>query len=398
MAHPDNPPDLNKLPQSWEQRVGYGLLLSLAYIISAKLGLSLATVANNVTLIWPPTGLALFALLLFGVGLWPWIFLGAFVTNITTDLTFGTAAAIAMGNTLEALAGFYLLRMVQFQIELNRVRDVVYLITLAAGFSTMVSASVGTAALVLSDTVPWANVSLVWLNWWMGDAMGNLVFASILLAWSQKVRFEWKPRRMLEILILGASLAGVTHLVFSGYFSDSGQPLPLAFVPYPLLIWAALRFEMRSATSVTMILGAISLYNIIVGNSLFGSAGAFESMLLLWLYINVSAITGMVLAASVSERRRVEDELRHLAQHDPLTGLPSRAVLGDRIEQAILQAERNQCQVAILFVDVDRFKVINDTLGHSTGDSFVIQVAQRLRAALACSGSRQGYRHPARGR
>lgn len=148
MTHPDNPTDQIKSPQSWQQRGGYGLLLSLAYVISAKLGLSLATVANNVTLIWPPTGLALFALLVFGVRLWPWIFLGAFVTNATTDLTFGPAAAIALGNTLEALAGFYLLRAVQFRIGLNRVRDVVYLVTLAAGLSTMLSASVGTTTLI----------------------------------------------------------------------------------------------------------------------------------------------------------------------------------------------------------------------------------------------------------
>ena len=379
-------------PYSVWQSVGYGLLLSLAYFSSAKLGLSLATVANNVTLVWPPTGLALFALLVFGVRLWPWVFVGAFITNYTTGLSVAPAAAIAAGNAMEALAGFYLLRIVHFDPALNRVRDVVYLVTLAAGLSTMVSASVGATALVLSHTIPWTNFTLVWLNWWMGDAMGNLVFASFLLAWSKKWHLHWHPVKIVEVSALVLGLIGVTHLALSGYLSPSGKPLPLAFVPFPLLIWAALRFEMRGATGATLIVGTVSLFNIIHGNSLFGSAGVFESMLLLWLYINVSAITGMALAASVSERRYAENQLRHLAQHDALTGLPSRAVLGDRIKQAILSADRLHCQVAVLFVDVDRFKVINDTLGHSAGDDFVIQVAERLSKSVRAKDTvtRQG--------
>lgn len=382
MAQSNPSSGLIQRPQHWQQHVAYGLLLSLAYFVSAKLGLSLATVANNVTLIWPPTGLALFALLAFGVRLWPWVFLGAFVTNYTTDLSISPSIAIAAGNTLEALAAVYLLRSVQFQLHLGRVRDVVYLVLLAAGLSTMVSASVGTATLVMAQIIHWENVVLVWLNWWMGDAMGNLVFASFLLAWFQADRLQWPSRRILEASALGLSLIGVTHLALSGQFSYAGQPLPLAFIPFPILVWAALRFEMRGATGATCIVGAVALYHIIHGNSLFGSAGRFESMLLLWLYINVSAITGMALAASVSERRRAEGQLRHLAQHDPLTGLPSRAALGDRIEQAVLHADRNHRQAAILFVDIDRFKVINDTLGHSAGDAFIIQVAQRLRASV----------------
>ena len=392
MPQPISTAGLALIPHNGWQSVGFGLLLSLAYLISAKLGLSLATVANNVTLVWPPTGLALFALLVFGVRLWPWVFVGAFITNYTTGLSVAPAAAIAAGNALEALAGFYLLRAVHFDIALNRVRDVVYLVTLAAGLSTMVSASVGATALALSGTIPWTSFSLVWLNWWMGDAMGNLVFASFLLAWSQKTCFTLRPAKIVEVMLLILGLISVAHLALSGHLAHSGKPLPLAFVTFPLLIWAALRFEMRGATGATLIVGAVSLFNIIQGDSLFGSAGVFESMLLLWLYINVCAITGMALAASVSERRHAENRLRHLAQHDALTGLPSRAVLGDRIEQAILSADRHHHQVAVLFVDVDRFKVINDTLGHSAGDDFVIQVAERLRKSVRAKDTvtRQG--------
>ena len=126
----------------------------------------------------------------------------------------------------------------------------------------------------------------------------------------------------------------------------------------------------------------MAFVNILQGVGLFSQGIPFESLLLLWLYTNVLAVTSMVLAAAVAERRTAEENMRHLAQHDSLTGLPNRIMLLDRIDQAIAHAIRRHSQVAILFVDIDRFKIINDSLGHSVGDQFLIQVASMLRQNL----------------
>lgn len=367
---------------SWPSYLAYGLALALAYFISGKLGLTLSVVADSVTLIWPPTGLALFALVVLGVRFWPWVLMGALATNLATGLAWGAAMAIAAGNTLEAVAAFYLLRVAGFQPGLPRVRDVVALILLAGGLSTMVSASIGAASLVYWQVIPWEQFPKAWLSWWMGDAMGDIVFASFLFSWWHRKGGVWRAARVLEAALLLIGLAAITHLVFGGYFTFDGRPLPLAFATVPMLIWAALRFEMRGATTATLIIGAVTLISIIRGTGIFAQGESFESLLLLWLYMNVSAITGMVLAASVSDRRRAEAGLLHLARHDALTGLPSRATLGDRIEQAIRHADRRHCQAAVLFVDVDRFKAINDTFGHSAGDEFLVQAAQRLRHSV----------------
>ncbi len=359
-----------------------GLILAGAYFLSAMLGLSFSTVATNVTLLWPPTGLALFALLVFGVRLWPAVFLAALVANLTTDIPALAAFLIAVGNCLEAVAGFYLLRAAGFQKNLQRVRDVVMLVVLAAGVSTMFSASVGALVLASFNIISWNGFGYAWATWWMGDAMGDLVIASFLLAWWGEPRQRWELRRIAEGVALLLCLIGITQLVFGGHIVTHPLPLPLAFMTFPLLTWAALRFGMRGATIGTLVVGVVTLANILLGHGLFVRASVMESLVLLWLYTNVLAVTSMVLAASVAERQLAEERMRHLAQNDILTGLPNRATLQTEIDLAIRRADRHLHMVGVLFVDIDRFKVVNDTLGHSVGDKLLSQIGTRLRAGV----------------
>ena len=84
----------------------------------------------------------------------------------------------------------------------------------------------------------------------------------------------------------------------------------------------------------------------------------------------------------ITDRRQAEEQIRHLAFHDALTGLPNRLLFGDRLQMAINHARRYRQRVAVLFVDIDRFKVINDSLGHTRGDRLLQEVAERLRDCL----------------
>jgi diguanylate cyclase (GGDEF)-like protein len=89
-----------------------------------------------------------------------------------------------------------------------------------------------------------------------------------------------------------------------------------------------------------------------------------------------------VMARDNSERHIFESELEYLATHDTLTGLPNRTLLYDRLQQAVTQCARAKKLAAILFIDLDRFKIINDTLGHSAGDNVLKEVGIRLRGCL----------------
>ncbi|EXI76109.1 MAG TPA: PAS domain S-box protein [Candidatus Accumulibacter phosphatis] len=82
--------------------------------------------------------------------------------------------------------------------------------------------------------------------------------------------------------------------------------------------------------------------------------------------------------SDITELRKAHDQLDHQAHHDPLTGLPNRLLLGDRLHKAMQRAHREEAQLAVLFIDLDRFKVINDTLGHQAGDRVLCEVARRL--------------------
>lgn len=355
-----------------------GATISLVYFALAKLGLSFTTVADNVTLIWPPSGLALFALLVFGRGFWLWVMLGAFTVNITTDASLGACIGIAIGNTLEAVVAFSVLNYFGFNKRLSGVRDVLLLALLAAGLSTMVSASIGAFSLASSAAIPWDTYPYAWLTWWMGDAMGILVFTPLLLSWWYKYPGPVSRARLIEASIMVISVCIVTGVVFAGQNLLFEKPVALAYMTFPFLIWAAMRFGLRGVTTTVMLIGGIILLTIIFEQGLFVTSSSLGSLTLTWLYTNFLAITGIVLSAAIQERQEAEQGMRYLAQHDPLTRLPNRLALIDRVEQAIAHADRNRRKFAVLYIDLDRFKVINDSLGHSRGDEMLAAVSKRL--------------------
>src|SRR5260370_15104927 len=146
------------------------LMIAAVYFGAATLGLGLAdrSLADEVTIVWPPTGIALVVILVFGYRYWPGIALGAFLANLFTNETVPTAFGITIGNTLEGLLGAWLLRrVIRFENSLERLKDVVGLVVLAAGLSTMVSATIGATMLCLGGK-PWENFGRLWLTWWFG--------------------------------------------------------------------------------------------------------------------------------------------------------------------------------------------------------------------------------------
>ena len=150
-------------------RAGYVLQIvavAIAYAASGKLGLHLASGSHSVTAIWPPTGIALAALVLGGYRMWPGVALGALLANLNTDAPAVTVLGIVVGNTLEALTGAFLLRRVGgFRPGLERVRDVISLVVFAAVISTMVSATIGIASLLIGGKISWAMSPSLWRRW-----------------------------------------------------------------------------------------------------------------------------------------------------------------------------------------------------------------------------------------
>jgi len=158
--------------------IGIGLAVAVAYVVAARLGFRFAFVAEQITTVWAPTGIAQAALLLWGRSLWPAVWLGALVANAGTEAPLWTAAGVATGNTLEALAATWILhRRPDFDPTLRRTRDAIAFIVVAAFMSTAISASIGVTTLCSASVQPWARFWALWADWWLGDALGALVVA-----------------------------------------------------------------------------------------------------------------------------------------------------------------------------------------------------------------------------
>jgi PAS domain S-box-containing protein len=285
-------------------------LLAVIYFWAAKLGLSMG-VTPRVTAVWPPTGIALAALLLFGYRLWPGIILGAFLANVTAPQeTVGTAAGIAVGNTLEALLGAWLLkRWADFDCSLGRLRDVLGLILLAAGLSTTISASIGVASLWLGGIEDWSVIGSHWWAWWVGDATGALIVAPVLLVLAT-TRGIQSVCRLAELAGLLVGLVATGLFVFGGQISPKTGDYSYPYAIFPFIIWAALRFGQPGTTVATLAASSLAIWGTLGGTGPFGIGAIHERLLSLQLFMAVVAVTALLLSAALTERRRASEELR----------------------------------------------------------------------------------------
>ena len=286
-----------------------GTALAIVYVVSARLGLQIHAVHHFATLVWPPTGIAMAAMLTLGARFWPAIAAGAFVANVWTGAPAPVALAIAAGNTLEALLAAYALRRIPgFRSTLDRLRDVVGLVVLAGVVSPMVSATIGVASLRSSGIVSTADLFLTWQAWWLGDAIGALIVAPLLLTWRAAPVAPATRRRVAEALLLGGLLAASSLLLFE--WTRDG----LASLLSPLLIWAAIRFEQRGAAGATFLVSVVAVWATARGHGPFLRGSVEEGLFVLQLFMAVTAATFLVLGAVTRERRLSEAERRRTAR------------------------------------------------------------------------------------
>ena len=297
----------DRLGQRGRHLAGIAVLAG-AYFGVAKLGLSFAFHTASVTAIWPPTGLALAALVLFGRRFWPGVAVGAFLANSWTGIPIAATAGITAGNTLEALAGAYLLCSVAgFRPTMERVRDVLALVALAGIVSTVISATIGVGSLVAAGEVAGGDVASVWRVWWLGDMGGAVLVAPVLMVAVTWWPFTRAPGRAAEAVALAVATIGVSTAVFSMHTN-------LAYLVYPLLIWAALRFWQPGATGASFLVAVIAVVLTSDDAGPFAASNPDDSLLLAQTFVGVCGVTAMLLAAITTQRRLADDALGHIAR------------------------------------------------------------------------------------
>jgi PAS domain S-box-containing protein len=284
---------------------GKVLIVAFAYYAAARLGLRLALIERNVTPLWPPTGIALVAFLVFGRGVWPGVALAAFAVNLPISTNGLAAAATAAGNTLAPLVAASLLVSVGFRREIDRLWDAVDIVFLGALLSMLISASVGAGTLVLSGAISANGFPAAWAVWWTGDAMGVLVVAPFLLSLFQRP-WSGSLRERTEGAALLLLVAVVSFLVMH---TDRG----LMFLVIPFLGWTAWRFQQRGAAPAALIAAGIASWAAAHGLGPFRQGTLFEKMITLQSFDATVAFSSLFFAALVTERMRAREALERAA-------------------------------------------------------------------------------------
>jgi PAS domain S-box-containing protein len=308
----------------------FGVLV-VVYVLAARASLALDAVSGFASLVWPATGIALVALL-YDRRLWPAVWIGAFVANSSVGASIPTAFGIAVGNTLEAVLGAFMLNSIPgFRPSLDRLVDALGLCVLAAFVSTAVSATCGTLSLWLGGYVPDHVVFATWRAWWFGDMIGDLVFAPPLLVWFAPADEASTPPRF-EV-----ALFALAALLFNALILGTGTAhQDTADLYFPLLIWAAVRYGVRGTVSTLLGVMALAVTATALGVGPFVRTTLHESLLVLQRFMGVASATFVVLGAAISERTRSVMAL-HSARGDLELRVTERTADLQRANDALLR-------------------------------------------------------------
>ncbi|NRR29434.1 CHASE domain-containing protein [Oxalobacteraceae bacterium] len=297
-------------------------VLALIYYLAARGGLQLAFEHSNATPVWPPSGIALGALLLGGYRLAPAILVGAFCANVASFAANGLpvdsrilliSLAIAIGNTLEALSGKALFeRLCGKQRSLGSLQNV-YRFAVSAALMCLVSAAIGTSSLLLGGLIPPAAQWTVAATWWVGDTAGVIVFTPLLLAWRRRIPIP-PPARLLEMAAGLLLLTALSIFIFQRHFSVEDGAHWLAYLFLLCIGWSSYRYGLRGTSVVCLIIGGAAVIASTHGRGPFVNGTLNDSLIALESFIILCGLVGLVLCADASERRRQKAQEQLLAR------------------------------------------------------------------------------------
>lgn len=277
------------------------LAIFVLYLLAGKLGLSVAFGNSSASAIWPPTGIALASIIIFGNRVIPAIFLGAFLVNVTTTGVILTSLGIALGNTLEGILGAFLVNRFCNGIKaFDTVLSIFKFIILAGLISTAVGASIGVFVLIFGNLATWQEFASVWLTWWLGDTGGNLVVAPLILVWATHTHYGFNLRHIIKLFFSFLSLLIVLQVVFTGL-------LPEPYLCIPFGVWIAFEFGRRGATVATILVATIAAYYTLGSQGPFAVATSLNhSLILLLLFLATFSITVLIFATNILQIRNSE--------------------------------------------------------------------------------------------
>jgi len=283
------------------------IVIGVIYFALAKIGLTLASINPSATPLWPPTGLALAAVLLRGYRVAPAILIGAFAANVITAGSVATSAAIGVGNMLEAVAGVWLVNRWAGGRDVLTTPGGVARFAFICFLVTLLSPTIGSLAVAgLADS---GNFRSIWLTWWLGDLAGALVVTPVIVLWARFMPGSLPAHRLVASLALYTGTAAIGILAFSPLVEQSAQRAPLGFLAIVPLLWSALRFDQRDTATVALILSGFAVWGTFAGGGPFARESLNESVLMVLMFMISTAVPSLALSADVAMRKEAQHEL-----------------------------------------------------------------------------------------
>jgi len=346
------------------------LTLTLLYIISAKLGLLLAFEQVNTSPVWPPTGVALAAIILGGLRLWPGVFIGSFLVNLYVSSSLTLSTSIAVGNTLEAvIAGYFILRFASLNFLSKNSETAIFIFSLFG--ATMISASIGVGSLVIANVITQEQVLLLWETWWMGDFVAGLILTPFLLTWYRLPIEHFTKKRLFEaFFILSVTLCFV-GVVFDQWAVFALSEELVIFSLLPIIAWSALRFHHHGATLLLLIISTAAIIGTTNGVGPFVLLNENDSLLHLQAYMGAAMFTALLLMASQGERLQAYKEINLSKKQLEATITARTQELNESnalLENKILQKNDLTDSLKDLLYNID----------HSSHDEFYVNCAKTL--------------------
>ncbi|MCJ7518307.1 MAG: MASE1 domain-containing protein [Anaerolineaceae bacterium] len=320
------------------------VVFALIYHLVARLSLKMAYLQPNTSPVWPPTGISLVFLFFYGISFWPGISLGVLLGSVLTGAPFPLALGMAVGNTLEALIAVYLLKnKLHFHESLDRLNDIVGF-SAVAFICTAISAIIGTATLILTTQTPRSSFFDVWITWWIGDLLGALVVAPIIMVWLKPHSLAKIQKNILEWFGL------IILIIFTSWYVFSKQPpidvvhQAMTYVIFPFVIWAALRFGQHGAATGIFLISAIAIWGTVNGYGPFVQDSINASLILLQTFLGVVALISLILGATTLERREAAVALQRRIEDLDMLNNASKSFLGNFDKLSIYQII---CKIAV---------------------------------------------------
>ena len=368
--------------------------LAAAYVLLGRLTFAVSVEYGNVTsVVFVPEGVALAFCVLFGARVAPGILIGQIILSAWSGPSLLGGFAIGLVNSFEGVLGAWLFQHWKISHGFDRPRDVALFAVTVMVVLQPISATGGVAVLYLLGVIPpsliptdWApwwiqglqkplpSLSLVpsaWVHWWIGNSVGQLLVAPLMLSWLQPA----KPMPRSGVLDLLVSLAGMVVVLLLVLGWIPGDPLVLLAVTYPLLVWIGLRRGIRGISLANVLIVAAVTWAGASGEGFMSHLSVADRLSYVGFFVLTACFFSLMLFAMFEERRVLIDRLTQLASTDPLVPLSNRRHFMEVASREIEKSRRHSRPLALLMLDIDHFKRVNDEHGHATGDRALKAVA-----------------------